>query len=160
MRSKLCGTTSLSPSTKFAISSRDRDLFALKSDRTLQLVLEREFEIIGEALYRLRSAAPEIFAQIPNAHRIIGMRNILAHGYDQVDYEILWDAATLELAGLRKASHSTDDDTRLRGRCKRLACKGTLRSRDGTIVDQGKRTTPRYRDLSLPAGCQQAAERH
>lgn len=29
------------------------------------------------------------------------MRNILAHGYDRVDYEILWDAATLELEALR-----------------------------------------------------------
>ena len=28
-------------------------------------------------------------------------RNILAHGYDRVNYEILWDAATLELNSLR-----------------------------------------------------------
>ncbi len=78
-----------------------KTLAILLSDRTLQLVLEREFEIIGEALFRLRNAAPETFETIPGAHRIIGMRNILAHGYDRVDYEILWDAATLELEALR-----------------------------------------------------------
>ena len=69
----------------------------LVSDRTLQLVLEREFEIIGEALYRLRSMAPDSFAKIPSGNRIIAMRNILAHGYDRVDYQILWDASKLEL---------------------------------------------------------------
>jgi uncharacterized protein with HEPN domain len=76
-------------------------LAILLSDRTLQLVLEREFEIIGEALFRLRNVAPDTFETIPGGHRIIGMRNILAHGYDRVDYEILWDAATLELNALR-----------------------------------------------------------
>ena len=73
----------------------------LMSDRALQLVLEREFEIIGEALFRLRKDAPDAFATIPSGNRIIAMRNILAHGYDRVDYAILWDAATLELNALR-----------------------------------------------------------
>ncbi len=75
----------------------------LCSDRALQLILEREFEIIGEALCRLRSIDPEAFSGIPNGSHIIGMRNILAHGYDRVDYEILWDAAALELDSLRAA---------------------------------------------------------
>ncbi len=60
-------------------------LTILLSDRTLQLILEREFEIIGEALFRLGNIAPDTFKTIPQAHRIIGMRNILAHGYDRVD---------------------------------------------------------------------------
>ena len=82
----------------------------LISDRTLQLVLEREFEIIGEALFRLRNVAPDSFSQIPSGNRIIAMRNILAHGYDRVDYEILWDAATLELDALRHAVESLTSD--------------------------------------------------
>jgi len=80
-----------------------KDRTDLMSDRVLQLLLEREFEIIGEALYRLRTLAPDSFASIPSGNRIIAMRNILAHGYDRVDYEILWDAATLELETLRHA---------------------------------------------------------
>ena len=82
----------------------------LISDRTLQLVLEREFEIIGEALFRLRKVAPDSFAKIPSGNRIIAMRNILAHGYDRVDYEILWDAASLELNFLRRVVEGLHED--------------------------------------------------
>ena len=79
-----------------------KTLADLLIDRALQLVLEREFEIIGEALYRLRNLDLDSFARIPSGNRIIAMRNILAHGYDRVDYEILWDAATQELTTLRQ----------------------------------------------------------
>jgi uncharacterized protein with HEPN domain len=34
------------------------------------------------------------------------MRNILAHGYDRVDYTVLWDAATKELESLRQHAES------------------------------------------------------
>jgi len=34
------------------------------------------------------------------------MRNILAHGYDRVDYEIIWDAATHELEPLKRLIES------------------------------------------------------
>ncbi|MEO8614351.1 MAG: HepT-like ribonuclease domain-containing protein [Luteolibacter sp.] len=77
-----------------------KTLADLLAERTLQLVLEREFEILGEALYRIHNLAPDSFEQIPSGHRIIGMRNILAHGYDRVDYEVLWAAASLELDSL------------------------------------------------------------
>lgn len=79
-----------------------RSLSGLLADRAFQLVLEREFEILGEALYRVRNIAPEAFDRIPADHRIIGMRNILAHGYDRADYSILWAAATQELDSLRQ----------------------------------------------------------
>lgn len=88
-----------------------KDRTDLMSDRVLQLLLEREFEIIGEALYRLRNLAPGSFASIPSGNRIIAMRNILAHGYDRVDYEILWDAATLELETLRQAAESLQSNS-------------------------------------------------
>jgi uncharacterized protein with HEPN domain len=61
-------------------------------DRLLQLGLEREFEIIGEALWRLSRIDPEnIETKIPDFRKIIGFRNILAHGYDIIDQESLWD---------------------------------------------------------------------
>jgi uncharacterized protein with HEPN domain len=51
-----------------------------------------EFEILGEAARRLtpevRSAHPEIAW-----HAIIGFRDRLIHGYDAVDYELVWDTA-------------------------------------------------------------------
>ena len=61
-------------------------------DRLLQLAIEREFEIIGEALFRLKKVAPETLAdKIPEYRRIIDFRNILAHGYDIIDVAAMWD---------------------------------------------------------------------
>jgi uncharacterized protein with HEPN domain len=61
------------------------------NDRGLQLIAEREFEIIGEAMSRMIRINPGIDEMIPDIHKIIGLRNILAHGYDIIEYEILWD---------------------------------------------------------------------
>lgn len=69
-------------------------------DRSLQLIAEREFEIIGEALARLRRLDKDLIDQIPDSLRIIGMRNVITHGYDVLDYEILWDAYALHLPQL------------------------------------------------------------
>ena len=51
---------------------------------------ERLFEIIGEATRCLVSEQNDI--SISNTAKIIGMRNIIAHGYDMVDYRVLWQA--------------------------------------------------------------------
>jgi len=69
-----------------------RERTDLEQDRGLQLIVEREFEIIGEAMNRLQRADEVAFARITHGHRIIGTRNILAHGYDIIDHRILWDA--------------------------------------------------------------------
>ena len=61
------------------------------NDRGLQLIVERELEIIGEAMNRIIRINPETYEMIPDIHKIIGLRNILAHGYDIIEYEILWD---------------------------------------------------------------------
>ena len=50
---------------------------------------ERMFEIMGEAMTRLRDTDREIFMRVPGAHGIIGFRNRLIHGYDAVDDEIV-----------------------------------------------------------------------
>lgn len=71
-------------------------------DRGLQLVIERLFEILGEALYRIRNLDESIFDQITDGHRIIGTRNLLAHGYDIVDHEILWAAIQSSLSFLEQ----------------------------------------------------------
>ncbi len=59
--------------------------------RDLQLIAERELEIIGEAFSRLRREFQAEADAIPELNRIIGLRNIIAHGYDVVDHLILWD---------------------------------------------------------------------
>jgi uncharacterized protein with HEPN domain len=69
-----------------------KDLAAFQSDRVLQLAIERQFEIIGEALYRLERADPDnLPKKIPEYRQIIGFRNLIAHGYDIIDDASLWD---------------------------------------------------------------------
>lgn len=51
---------------------------------------ERLFEIIGEATRCLIAEQSDI--PISNTDKIIGMRNIIAHGYDVVNYRVLWQA--------------------------------------------------------------------
>lgn len=71
-------------------------------DRKLQLIVERELEIVGEALSRLRRDHPEVAEKIEDAGKIIGLRNILAHGYDMLEYEILWDVVVSKLPALKR----------------------------------------------------------
>ncbi len=51
---------------------------------------ERMFEIMGEALTRLRDTDEATFQLISGAPAIVGFRNRLIHGYDAVDDEIVW----------------------------------------------------------------------
>lgn len=72
-----------------------------QEDRALQLIVERELEIIGEALARLRRDHPNLSEQIRDIHKIVGLRNVLAHGYDILENEILWDIVENKLPILK-----------------------------------------------------------
>ncbi|MBI5303762.1 MAG: DUF86 domain-containing protein [Chloroflexi bacterium] len=52
--------------------------------------VERQFEIIGEALNQAEIEDSELSTLIPELRRIVGMRNRIIHGYDAVDDELLW----------------------------------------------------------------------
>lgn len=75
-----------------------RDRYA--DDELRKSAVERQLEIVGEALTKLRKADPETAAQIPDISRIIGLRNILIHGYAVVDDAVVWTAATERLPDL------------------------------------------------------------
>ncbi len=70
--------------------ARSTSLDRLLADRDLQAIFERRFEILGEALRRLERYAPKVFARVASGREAIGMRNLIAHGYDGVDHRILW----------------------------------------------------------------------
>ena len=61
----------------------------LQSDRSLQLILERLYEIVGEALNQAEEADPTLREHVPEMGDIIGMRNRIAHGYWEVSSRIL-----------------------------------------------------------------------
>lgn len=81
---------------------RHKTLADFRADRALQLVVERELEIIGEAMARLQREYPELADQITDAHKIVALRNGLAHGYDILEHEILWDVVENKLPSLRR----------------------------------------------------------
>lgn len=74
---------------------------AFEADRRTRQLVERNFEIIGEAVKRLRRHAPEVVEQISACNKIVGLRNVLIHGYDQVDYAAPWFAVRESLPVLR-----------------------------------------------------------
>ena len=51
-------------------------------------------------MHKAGSAEPSLATQIPDFHRIIGLRNRLIHGYDNVDDEIIWDVVQSKLTPL------------------------------------------------------------
>jgi uncharacterized protein with HEPN domain len=76
---------------------REMDFKTYKSTPVTRRAVERDFEIIGEALNRIKNIDDEIIEKISEHHRIIGFRNILIHGYDIVDEAIVWQAVSKHL---------------------------------------------------------------
>lgn len=66
----------------------------------LRAAVEREFEIIGEALSQLSKLDQGIVSKISEHRRIIAFRNILIHGYAQVDDRLVWDIVENKLPTL------------------------------------------------------------
>ena len=58
------------------------------NNKILQRAIERNLEIIGEAMNRIVKMDSTV--SIQNAKRIIDTRNKITHGYDQVDHTIIW----------------------------------------------------------------------
>lgn len=82
---------------------RDKTFDEFKNDRLLQLAIERQFEIIGEALYRMEKVdESNLVIRIPEYRKIIGLRNIIAHGYDVVDDDALWDLVINKVPNLKE----------------------------------------------------------
>ena len=66
---------------------------------------------MGEALYRLeRIDLENLHVKIPDYRKIIGLRNILAHGYDIVDNAALWDFVVTKVPDLKKKRRLTSAD--------------------------------------------------
>jgi len=80
----------------------DKTFNDYENGKMLQSAVERQFEIIGEALNRLSRVDPDTVSKINRFQRIISFRNILIHGYDIVENTVVWDVIQQDLTGLHK----------------------------------------------------------
>jgi uncharacterized protein with HEPN domain len=76
-----------------------RDFNIYMADKMLRRAVEREFEIIGEAMNRIGKLDPDII--ISSKRQIINMRNRVIHGYDKIDNEIIWGTIIRHLPSLK-----------------------------------------------------------
>ncbi len=75
----------------------DKTLDDYTNNSLLHSGVERQFEIIGEALNRLSRINPDLTSQIQHYQHIISFRNVLIHGYNIVEDPIVWDVVVNDL---------------------------------------------------------------
>ena len=76
-----------------------RDFKVYVADKMLRRAVEREFEIIGEAMSRMEKLDSTL--NISSKRQIISMRNRVIHGYDKIDNEIVWGTIVRHLPTLK-----------------------------------------------------------
>jgi uncharacterized protein with HEPN domain len=76
-------------------SGRTRDDYC--ADLQLRSAVERQFGIVGEALRKLELEDASLAKRISDWRRIIAFRNILVHGYDSLDDNVVWGAVAVQL---------------------------------------------------------------
>jgi uncharacterized protein with HEPN domain len=71
----------------------------LEADELFSLALVRLIEIVGEAAAHVSSEAQSRHGELPWA-QIVAIRNRLIHGYDSIDYDVLWQTIQKDLPPL------------------------------------------------------------
>lgn len=77
-----------------------KDFYAFQCDLKTKRAIERNIEIIGEAVNRILKVNPEF--SLTNARKIIDTRNRIIHGYDSVSEDIIWAIVVRELGNLER----------------------------------------------------------
>ena len=75
----------------------DKDVFL--QDETLKRAFVRSLEVIGEATKQLPEDLKQKYGHV-EWRAMAGMRDRLIHGYFGVDYDVVWDAVTVNLPAL------------------------------------------------------------
>ena len=76
---------------------RGKTLADYRRERLFRQAIERNFEIIGEAMNRLAQHDMATTAQISKYRQIVAFRNVLIHGYDLIDHRVVWSAIEEEV---------------------------------------------------------------
>jgi len=72
----------------FEYLGQERNFNEYESNKLLRRAVERELEIVGEAINRILKINADI--EISNTRRIVDLRNLVIHAYDSVDNVIIW----------------------------------------------------------------------
>jgi len=84
----------------FEFLGDENDFTAYKNDIKTKKAIERNLEIIGEAMNRILKVEPSF--PIDNAQNIIGTRNRIIHAYDNISDELIWTIVVRDLPLLKK----------------------------------------------------------
>jgi uncharacterized protein with HEPN domain len=76
-----------------------RDFAVYQTNITIRRAVERELEIIGEAMSRILKTDNTV--SITNARRIVDLRNRVIHAYDAVDNVLVWSVIIKNLPALK-----------------------------------------------------------
>ena len=79
-----------------------KSLADYQADALLRSAVERQFEIVGEALRLAIRDEPTLSGEITNFGRIIAFRNRLIHGYAAVLNDVVWGVVETDLPTLRR----------------------------------------------------------
>ena len=90
----------LSAGSEIIAFTGGKSLADYKTDRLLQLAMERCFITIGEAMVRIRIGHPEEFADLREARKVVDFRNLLTHNYDAISDEDIWNIIQVHLRPL------------------------------------------------------------
>lgn len=85
----------------FDFLPEEKDFFEFQKDLKTKKAVERNIEIIGEAVNRI-SNYKSTKIEIQNARQIIGTRNRIAHEYDNISDEVIWTIIVRELPKLKE----------------------------------------------------------
>jgi len=77
-----------------------KDFFEYEKSKLIRRAVEREIEIIDEAMSRILKIDPNI--KIQSARQIVDTRNWVIHGYDKVDDVVIWGIISKNLPELKK----------------------------------------------------------
>ncbi len=78
-----------------------RNFHHYKDNLMMKRAIERDLEIIGEAINRIIKADPEFLNKITNAKSIIGLHNQVIHSYDNISDENIWSILITHLPQLK-----------------------------------------------------------
>lgn len=85
-------------------ADRPMQFASYQADLRTKRAVERNLEIIGEAMNRIIKKNGTI--QISNSKKIIDVRNRIIHGYDTVSDEVIWGIVVRHLPVLREEIES------------------------------------------------------